>query len=91
MAEDQRKLGANLEVDVPYQYLTFFLEDDEKLAEIAEMYSTGKMLTGEIKAILIECLQKFVAEFQERRKKVTDEDVRHFTSVRKIEAMPTAW
>ena len=89
--EDQRALGANLEIDVPYQYLTFFMEDDDKLAEIAEQYSTGKMLTGEIKAILIDVLQKFVADFQERRKKVTDEDVKQFTSVRKIEAMPSAW
>jgi hypothetical protein len=32
-----------------------------------------------------------VADFQERRNKVTDEDVKHFTSVRKMEAMPTAW
>ena len=31
---DQRRLGANLEVDVAYQYLTFFLEDDEELARV---------------------------------------------------------
>jgi tryptophanyl-tRNA synthetase len=36
-AEEQRKYGANLEVDVPYQYLTFFLEDDEKLEEIGKV------------------------------------------------------
>ncbi len=29
--EDQRKNGANLEVDIPYHYLRFFLEDDSKL------------------------------------------------------------
>ncbi len=32
--KEQRELGANLEVDVPFQYLTFFLEDDDKLEEI---------------------------------------------------------
>lgn len=32
--EEHREKGANLEVDIPYQYLTFFLEDDEKLKEI---------------------------------------------------------
>ena len=28
-AETQRKLGANLEVDIPYNYLKFFMNDDE--------------------------------------------------------------
>ena len=27
--EEHREKGADLEVDVPYQYLTFFLDDDE--------------------------------------------------------------
>lgn len=36
-AEEQREKGANLEVDVPYQYLTFLLDDDEELADIGEV------------------------------------------------------
>jgi tryptophanyl-tRNA synthetase len=32
--EKQRALGANIDVDVPYQYLTFFLEDDAELARV---------------------------------------------------------
>lgn len=44
------------------------------------MYSTGKMLTGEIKKILIKILQKMIADHQERRKKVTDDDVKKFLS-----------
>ena len=51
--EPKREFGADLSVDVSYEWLTFFLEDDEKLAKIAEDYSTGKMLTGEIKKELI--------------------------------------
>lgn len=61
--EEHKANGANLDVDVPYQYLRFFFEDDEKLAEIADKYGKGEMMTGEVKQILIECLQKFVAEF----------------------------
>ena len=45
-------------------------------------------MTGEIKAILIEVLQKFVGDFQARRKLVTQKDVELFMSVRKIDAMP---
>ncbi|PHJ18013.1 tryptophanyl-trna synthetase [Cystoisospora suis] len=76
--EEQRAKGANLDVDVAYQYLTFVLPDDEKLAEIGEKYSSGKMLSGEVKAVLIEELQNLVRAHQERRAQVTDEMVREF-------------
>lgn len=33
--EEHRELGGDPDVDVSYQYLTFFLEDDEELAKIA--------------------------------------------------------
>ena len=91
LAEDQRRLGANLEVDVPYQWLTFFLEDDEELEDIRVKYSKGDLLTGEVKARLIKCLQDWVKAFQERRKKVTNKDVEHFMSIRKINAVPARW
>lgn len=32
--EKHRELGANLEVDVAYQYLSFFLEDDAELERV---------------------------------------------------------
>ena len=35
--EDHRKYGGDITVDIAYQYLTFFLEDDEKLARIKEV------------------------------------------------------
>lgn len=40
-------------MDVPWKYLNFFMDDDEKLADIGREYSSGRMLTGEIKAELI--------------------------------------
>lgn len=86
--EEQEANGANLEVDIAYQYLTFFLEDDDKLAEIADRYSKGKMMTGEVKKILIEILQKLVKEHQERRAKVTDADIEKFMAVRKMHPAP---
>ena len=46
------------------------------------------MLTGEIKAILIDCLNEFLKELQDRRKKVTEADVKHFMSIRKINPVP---
>lgn len=89
--EEHRKLGADLDIDVPFQYLKFFLEDDERLAEIEAKYSKGEMLTGEVKAELITCVQAFLKDFQARRAKVTDEDVKNFMAVRKMEPYPAAF
>lgn len=82
--EEHREKGGDITVDIPYQYLTFFLEDDDKLAEIKEEYSSGRMLTGELKKILIETLQPIVAEHIERRKQVTDEMVAEFMKPRPL-------
>ena len=89
--EAHREKGADLEVDVPFQYLQFFLEDDDRLEEIRKGYSSGAMLTGEVKDILTKCLQDYLAESQKRRAKVTDQDVTDFMAVRKMDPFPSAW
>jgi len=86
--EDHHRDGANLDIDIPYQYLTFFLEDDRELADIKERYADGRMLTGEVKEILVKTLQGFLKDFQDRRSKVTDDDVAKFMAVRGIEPRP---
>jgi len=80
--EDQEKYGANLDVDVPYQYLTFFLHDDQKLQDIAQKYRAGKMLTGEVKKILIDILIDMVQKHQAARSAATPEVIEAFMSVR---------
>lgn len=45
--EEHRAKGANLDVDVPWKYLNFFMEDDSKLGHIGREYGAGRMLTGE--------------------------------------------
>lgn len=35
--EEHREKGGNCDVDIAYQYLTFFLEDDEKLEQIRKV------------------------------------------------------
>eukprot|EP00919_Chromeraceae_sp_WS-2016_P072321 GHVR01171111.1.p1 GENE.GHVR01171111.1~~GHVR01171111.1.p1 ORF type:complete len:410 (+),score=74.32 GHVR01171111.1:25-1254(+) len=84
-AEEQRKYGANLDVDVPYQYLSFILTDDEKLQDIGNKYKGGEMLTGEIKKILIEEICKLVKIHQENKAKVTDDDVKRFMDPNRTE------
>ena len=36
-------------MDVSYQYLTFFLEDDAKLEKIRADYTSGELLSGFMK------------------------------------------
>ncbi len=52
------RTGADLDVDVSWKYLQFFLDDDEELKRIGEVYGSGSMLTGGIKAKLIEVMHR---------------------------------
>ena len=82
--EEHREKGGNCEVDVTYKYLTYFLEDDIKLERIKNDYTKGELLTGNLKKELIVILQKVVADWQEKRKIVTDDVVKQFMSPRKL-------
>ena len=83
--DEHREKGGNCDIDISFQYLKFFLEDDNRLEQIRSEYSSGQMLTGDLKKELIAILQKVVAEQQERRKTVTDEVVEQFMALRKFE------
>lgn len=76
--EEHRRLGGNPDVDVSYQYLSFFLDDDEELQKIYDDYKAGTLLTGQLKARCIKLLQEFVKDFQERRSKITDDELKTF-------------
>ncbi|MEM3136839.1 MAG: tryptophan--tRNA ligase [Candidatus Nitrosotenuis sp.] len=72
--EEHRKLGGNPDIDVSYQYLRIFFEpDDKKLKAIYDDYKSGKLLTGELKAILIEKVTEFLSSHQEKREKAKDQ------------------
>jgi tryptophanyl-tRNA synthetase len=82
--EEHKANGGNPDVDVAYQYLSFFLDDDEELQRVYDAYKSGDMMTGELKKRCIEVLQKVVGDFQERRAKVTDQVIDHFMDKNKI-------
>jgi len=84
LMEDHRKYGGNVDVDVAYQYLSFFSYDDEKLEKLAEGYRKGEILSGEMKKECIAVLQEFVGAYQERRSKVDDEIVDKFMKPHKL-------
>jgi len=73
--EEHKVKGGNPDIDVSFQYLKMFLEEeDSRLAEIESEYRSGKLSTGELKGLVIEKLNKFLGEHQVRlrgaRKKV---------------------
>lgn len=76
--EEHRRLGADVDVDVSVKYLEVFLEDDAELARIKADYGAGRMLTGEVKAVLVGLLQRLVADHQASRERVTDNVLRTF-------------
>ena len=82
--ELQEQIGGRTAVDVPFQYLTFFLESDEELESIRERYEKGLMQSGEMKAAATKVLQAYVAVFRERRKAVTSETREEFMRPRPL-------
>lgn len=66
--DEHRKKGGNPDVDVSFQYLKMFFEpDDSKLKQIYDDYKSGKLLTSELKAYLIEKINAFLKEHQKKR------------------------
>ncbi|KAL3984761.1 tryptophan--tRNA ligase [Acanthocheilonema viteae] len=82
--EEHRKYGGNCDIDISYQFLRYFMEDDDELESIRKRYTSGELLTGELKAIAIKEIQRIMAELQQRRKEVTDEIVESFMIPRKL-------
>jgi tryptophanyl-tRNA synthetase len=70
--DEHRRHGGNPDVDVSYQYLTFFEEDDRMLKRIYDDYRSGALLSGELKQICADTINKFLKGHQERREKARD-------------------
>jgi tryptophanyl-tRNA synthetase len=68
--EEHRKKGGNPDIDVSFQMLMYGLEeDDKKLQEIYKDYKSGKLLSGELKKILIDKITLFLDEHHKKKEK----------------------
>nr|BAN65960.1 tryptophanyl-tRNA synthetase family protein [Babesia bovis] len=72
-AEEHRKLGANLEVDVSYHYLRFLMEDEAKLEDIGARYKAGEIMSSTVKDMLVDVVCGIINDYKTRREKVTDD------------------
>ena len=75
---EHRSLGGNLDVDIAFQYMLYFEDDDEKMRQIAHDYATGKILSGEIKKLMADVVCEMVLKHQNERVKVTEKVIDHF-------------
>ncbi|MCS5534920.1 MAG: tryptophan--tRNA ligase [Candidatus Poseidoniales archaeon] len=66
--EEHRRLGGNPEIDVAFQYLKFFFEeDDAALEEVRRAYVAGDLLSGELKMMTIEKAAEWLTDLAEMR------------------------
>jgi tryptophanyl-tRNA synthetase len=79
--DEHRKKGGNPDKDVSFQYLKFLFEpNDKKLKKIHDDYKSGKLLTGELKKILIDKVNTFLKEHQKKRQKEKKSVARYLTN-----------
>jgi tryptophanyl-tRNA synthetase len=76
--ELHRKLGGNPDVDISFQWLRYFEEDDEKLKNIEIQYREGKMLTGELKKITSNVIVEVITQHQKNKATITNELITKF-------------
>lgn len=74
----QQLYGANIDIDVAYQYLRFFEEDDIVLNDIKERYSKGQMMSGEVKGYLIGKINTFLKKINDYRNSLTMDIINEF-------------
>lgn len=82
--ELHRELGGRADVDIAFQWLRYFLEDDEELETLRSTYESGELLSGEMKGRCIEVVTQIVLNHQRIRDQVTDADVDAFYDVSNI-------
>lgn len=83
--EDHRKYGGNPDIDIAYQYLKYFEQDDEKLKEIHDNFKSGKMTCGEIKEIMAQKLSELMGEVRKNREAITDDVLSKFYEIKPIQ------
>ncbi len=67
---EHRKKGGNPDIDIAFQMLKYGLEpNDKKLQKVYDDYKSGKLLSGELKKIVIKKLTKFLGEHHQKRRK----------------------
>lgn len=65
--------GAVTDTETLFQYLHFFMENDQRLESLERGFWDGEVPTETLVASLTDVIQEYVAKFQENRVQITDE------------------
>jgi len=73
--EEHKKLGGNPEVDISCIYLKSLFLTPEKYKKIEDKYKKGELLSKDVKQLFADEAVKFIKNFQNNLKKISDKDV----------------
>lgn len=79
-----RELGGDPNVDTSFQWLRYFMEDDDELNKIEIEYRSGRMLSRELKQIAIKCITDLILEHQQNKLLVSDDDVKQYYDIKNV-------
>lgn len=82
---DHRKYGGDLTIDVAYQYLQYFMHDDEELKKIAIDFASGKIGSSDTKTHMIKCVWNVISVHQTNKKNLDKKTLEEFFLVRKLD------
>ncbi len=71
-AEEQRKYGANPDIDFSFNVFRLLENDPSVVSRIYEEYRTGQLLSGEMKAMTADRISNLLEELSVNREKVKD-------------------
>lgn len=66
-AEEQRKYGANPDVDFAFNVYRMLEKDVGKVASVYEEYRSGRMLSGEMKGLASDTINGFLEQLRTQR------------------------
>jgi tryptophanyl-tRNA synthetase len=68
--EEQRKYGANPDIDFSFNVYSFIENDERKVQSVYDDYKSGKLLSGEMKALAADSINLFLNQLRQNREKV---------------------
>lgn len=77
--DEHRLKGGDPDVDVPYTYLRYFFLTAAEAEDIAVQYRNGKLLSGEMKSMLLDRIEERLETFRKSYEKVSYADIDRVT------------
>lgn len=73
--DEHRKKGGIPEKDMAFKYLAAYFLDEKQTAKLEKDYRSGKLLSSELKAMLVKHINNYLADFHKKLKSLKDKDV----------------